>query len=133
MMQRFERFFRFAGVGAAATGIHYATLLLLVEVANVRAVAATSIGFACGAAFSYLANFRWTFGRRADHSSAAVRYLGMLGIGFALNAAVVWMLHDLLGLWYVAAQVVSTGFGLFVNYAIASRWVYVERSGRGAG
>jgi putative flippase GtrA len=131
-MKPFERFFRFAGVGAVATGIHYATLLLLVEAAGVRAVAATSLGFVCGAAFSYLANHRWTFGRRADHSSAAVRYLGMLGIGFALNAAVVWMVHDLLGFWYVGAQVVSTVLGLFVNYAIASRWVYVQRSGRGA-
>jgi putative flippase GtrA len=131
-MKRFERFLRFAGVGAVATAIHYATLLLLVEAGDLRAVAATSIGFACGAAFSYLANHRWTFARRADHSSAAVRYLVMLGVGFALNAAVVWMLHDGLGLWYVAAQVASTAFGLFVNYAIASRWVYVQRPGSGA-
>lgn len=129
-MRRFERFMRFAGVGAVATGIHYATLLVLVEAAGVAVVAATSVGFACGAAFSYLANHRWTFDRRADHSSAAVRYVGMLAIGFALNAAVVWFLHDVLGLWYVAAQVVSTAVGLFVNYVIASRWVYVQRAAR---
>lgn len=131
-MKPFERFLRFAGVGAIATAIHYAVLLLLVEAGNVPAVAASSLGFACGAAFSYLANHRWTFARRADHSSAAVRYVGMLGVGFALNAAVVWLLHNVLGLWYVAAQVFSTALGLFVNYVIASRWVYVQRPGGGA-
>lgn len=132
-MNRGERFLKFAGVGAVATGIHYATLVLLVELAGVEPVVATCVGYVAGAAFGYLANHRWTFGGRAAHGRAAMRYVVMLALGFALNAAVVWILHDLAGLWYVAAQVASTGFGLFVNYAIASRWVYVERSGGDAG
>ena len=132
-MNRFERFFKFAGVGAIATALHYASLLLLVELPVTTPVIATCVGYLAGAAFSYLANHRWTFDGRAEHGRAAVRYVGMLAFGFALNAAVVWILHDVAGLWYVAAQVASTGFGLFVNYAIASRWVYVQRPGRGAG
>jgi putative flippase GtrA len=132
-MNPFARFLRFAGVGAVATAIHYLTLLLLVEFDVADPVLATCVGYLCGAAFSYLANHQWTFGGRAEHGRAAVRYVGMLAFGFALNAAVVWLLHDVAGVWYVAAQVVSTGVGLFVNYAIASRWVYVERPGRGAG
>jgi putative flippase GtrA len=132
-MNRFERFFRFAGVGAIATGLHYATLLLLVELAGSAPVLATCVGYLVGAAFSYLANHRWTFGGRAEHGRAVARYVAMLAFGFALNAAVVWILHDVAGLWYVAAQVASTGLGLFVNYAIASRWVYVERTGTDAG
>jgi putative flippase GtrA len=132
-MNRFERFFKFAGVGAIATGLHYATLLLLVELVGTTPVVATSVGYLVGAAFSYVANHRWTFGGHAEHGRAVARYVAMLAFGFGLNAAVVWILHDVAGLWYVAAQVASTGFGLFVNYAIASRWVYVERSGRGAG
>jgi putative flippase GtrA len=132
-MNRFGRFFRFAGVGAIATGIHYLTLLLLVEFGFATPVVATSAGYICGAAFSYVANHQWTFGGQADHGRAMVRYVAMLAFGFALNAAVVWLLHDIAGLWYVAAQVVSTGVGLFTNYAIASRWVYVERPGRTSG
>jgi putative flippase GtrA len=132
-MNRFDRFLKFAGVGAIATGLHYATLLLLVELAATTPVVATCVGYLVGAAFSYLANHQWTFGRRVEHGRAAFRYVGMLAFGFALNAAVVWILHEVAGLWYLAAQVASTGFGLFVNYAVASRWVYVERSGRGAG
>lgn len=133
MFRRFERFFRFAGVGAIATAIHYTTLVLLVEFAHLPAVAATCAGYSLGAVFGYVANHYFTFGGRAEHGMATVRYVTMLALGFALNAAVVWLLHDVLGLWYVAAQVVSTGFGLFVNYAIASRWVYAERHGRRAG
>ncbi len=132
-MNRFERFLKFAGVGAVATGIHYATLLLLVELAGATPVAGTCVGYVLGACFSYLANHRWTFGGTAEHRVATVRYVGMLAFGFALNAAVVWFLHDALGVWYVAAQVVSTAFGLFVNYAIASRWVYAHRPGGGSG
>jgi putative flippase GtrA len=128
-MNRYRSFLKFAGVGAVATGLHYATLLLLVELAGVAPVAASSAGYAVGATFSYLANHRWTFGGRAEHGRAVRRYVAMLAFGFALNAAVVWILHDVAGLWYVAAQVASTGFGLFVNYALASRWVYAERRG----
>jgi putative flippase GtrA len=132
-MNRFGRFSRFAGVGAIATGVHYATLLLLVELGMAVPVVATSIGYACGAAFGYLANHRWTFGGTAAHGRAMVRYVAMLAFGFALNAAVVWLLHDIAGLWYVAAQVAATGLGLFTNYAIASHWVYAETPGGSSG
>jgi putative flippase GtrA len=133
MFRRFERFFRFAGVGAIATAIHYTVLVLLVELAHAAPVVATCAGYTLGAIFGYLANHHWTFGGRLEHGMATVRYVTMLAFGFALNAAVVWLLHDAFGVWYVAAQVVSTGFGLFVNYAIASRWVYADRHGRGTG
>ncbi len=133
MFRRFERFFRFAGVGAIATSIHYATLVLLVEFARVPAVFATCAGYSLGAVFGYLANHYFTFGGVAEHGKATVRYVTMLAFGFVLNAAVVWLLHDAFGVWYVAAQVASTGLGLFVNYGIASRWVYAERHRRRAG
>lgn len=133
MFRRFERFFRFAGVGAIATAIHYATLVGLVEFLRADPVVATCAGYALGAVFGYVANHHWTFGGRLEHGMATVRYVTMLAFGFALNAAVVWVLHHVLGLWYVVAQVASTGFGLFVNYAIASRWVYAERHGRRTG
>jgi putative flippase GtrA len=126
-MKQFERFFRFAGVGAAATAVHYTTLMLLVELGHVAPVVATCCGYALGAVFGYLANHHWTFGGKAEHGAATVRYVTMLAFGFALNAAVVWILHNVAGVWYVAAQVVATGLGLFVNYAIASRWVYADR------
>jgi putative flippase GtrA len=132
-MSLLARLLKFAGVGAIATAIQYVLLVALVEFAALEPVPASSIGYAAGAAFGYFANHRWTFGGRAAHSTATLRYAAMLGFGFALNAAVVWILHDRAGLWYVAAQVVATGIGLFVNFAIASRWVYAERRGPGTG
>ncbi|MCZ8133129.1 MAG: GtrA family protein [Steroidobacteraceae bacterium] len=125
---RFERFLRFALVGGTATVIQYAVLIALVELAELPAVRASTVGYVTAAVFGYFANYRWTFSSDRAHAGTAVRFAAMTGFGLTLNAGIMWVLHHALGLHYVLAQVVATGTGLFVNFAVASRWVYARAS-----
>lgn len=112
---------RFAAVGVLATGSHYVVLIALVELAHVRPVIATTIGYCVGTVVSYALNRRFTFVTDAPVVSSFVKFAVLYGIGMALNAAIMGALIA----WsapYLLAQVVATAIVLFWNF-LGARYI----------
>lgn len=107
-----------------ATLTHYALALALAEIAGVRPLAATSAGFAAGAAVKYWINYKVAFRSSARHQAALSRFLMLLGIMWALNAAVFFLLADLLDVHYMLAQVLTTGVLILPGYLLSRHWVF---------
>lgn len=107
---------RFAAVGAVATSVHYAILLSLVELAGLRPLVATVIGFVFGALVGYSLNRRFTFETRPAFGRGLIKFLIVIGIGGLLNAAIFAFIVRL-GPHYMIAQVIATGLVLIWNYA----------------
>jgi len=119
--QVWMQFLRFAMVGASGTAVQYLVLWFGVERCGVGAAAASGAGYALGSVVNYALNYFFTFGSRQPHARAAARYFTLLGCGWCLNTALMWLLvHQ--ALWYYwPAQVLATGLGLLSNFA-GSRW-----------
>jgi putative flippase GtrA len=116
-------FLRFATVGAVATAAHYAVLIALTELAGVNPVTATVIGFGVGAVVSYTLNRRYTFAVRPAYMRGLAKFVVVIGIGAALNAAIVAFFIGA-GLHYLIAQVIATGLVLIWNFAAARLVVF---------
>ena len=110
--------------GVVATASHYATMVLLVSLASMGEVAASSIGFLVGACVKYPLNYWTIFRSTALHRVALVRFAVGLAIGFALNAALLALLLRTVPLHYLVLQVITTGAVVLVNYVIARNWVF---------
>jgi putative flippase GtrA len=120
------QFLRFAAVGAVATAFHYAVMFSLVEFTGLDPVYATLCGFAVGAVVSYSLNRVFTFNHRPAYGRGLAKFFIVVGIGAALNAAIVWLLVRQVGLFYVYAQFIATGLVLIWNFFSARLVVFRE-------
>ena len=114
----------YIGAGGIATASHYAITIAAVELLGMMAVAASALGFACGAIIKYWLNYRVAFQSRARHVAAMPRYVVSLAILLALNTAIFALLQRGLGLYYIAAQALTTILLIPPGYLISRNWVF---------
>ena len=123
----FLQFTKFIGVGALATGIHYAILIALVEQGHTDAVTASTIGYAISGVVNYLLNYYFTFSSQEKHSLAALKFTLVAGTGLALNSLIMYLAIVLAGIYYLLGQVMATIIVLFWNYLANRYWTYKSR------
>ncbi|MBI4182919.1 MAG: GtrA family protein [Proteobacteria bacterium] len=120
-------FILFGLVGVAAAAFHYGTLLVLCEGFGANPVPASALGFVAGGCVSYLLNYHVTFVSRRRHTLAASLFLLIALVGLALNALLMAILVDGLGVHYLAAQVLTTVVILFWHFLANRRWTFAPR------
>jgi putative flippase GtrA len=111
------QFLRFALAGAVGTAAHFAMLLWLRRGFEISAALASTGGFVAGAVVNYVLNYRFTFNSRARHQEAFAKFMSVALAGLGLNAGIMHVLADRLGMRDLLAQAVSTGLVLFWNFA----------------
>ncbi len=121
------QFTAYLGVGLVAMVVHYGTLILLVEVGRLDAVASAVIGYACGGVVSYTLNRRHTYASDRPHAEAVWRFALVAGFGLCLTGLLMTLLTRWLGLPYLAAQVLTTGLVLFWNFSANRMWTFAVR------
>ena len=121
-----RKLFLFGVVGVLATPAHYLTLILLVEVGDVSPVAGTIAGSAVGALANYLLNRRYTFKSSKAHFDTVPKFMSVaLGTGI-LNALLVFLGVDLLGIHYLLVQFIATLVVFLTNFLLNSVWTFRE-------
>jgi putative flippase GtrA len=124
MTYLFRQFSSFVAVSFIATGVHYALLIALVELAGISAVAAALIGFGAGGTVSYGLNRRHVFRSDRPHHAAASRFALVAAVGFGLTFLFMSLLVNAAGVPYLAAQVATTGIVMFWNFAAHKIWTF---------
>ena len=111
-------------VGSAATAVHYAVLMMLVELAGAAAAPSAALGAACGALAAYAGNRRFTFSSQVAHSQALPRFLAVAAFGVAASGAIVWIGTELAGLHYLVSQMVATVVVLWSGFVLNRGWSF---------
>ena len=123
-----KKFIGFAGVGAIATGIQYLILILLTELVGLSPVYASAIGYAISSVLNYLMKYHFVFSSDKKHSSTAPKYAVISGIGLTLNTALMHLGTEILGLYYLLAQIIATGLVLLWNFTASALWTFRPHS-----
>lgn len=118
-----KQFMRFAAVGLAGTGAHYAVLLALVYLAAAGPGPASALGALTGACVNYWLNRRFTFGSERPHAEAIPRFIALAVVGAALNGLIVGQLANL-GVHFFIAQILATLVVLVLNFVISKKWIF---------
>jgi putative flippase GtrA len=118
-------FFWYTLAGGVATAVHYAVLLVLVEVFGFSPAPSAAVGALCGAAVSYLINRHITFpGTTVRHQQAIPRFVAVAVAGALLNGGLVWAGVHLLAWHYLAAQALATILVLGLTYRLNRSWTF---------
>ena len=118
------QFIHYAGAGAIGTGVHYATLIALVQGGLARPVIGSTLGALAGALVNYLLNYHFTFASQRRHARTAPRFAAISAAGIVLNAAVLAGVLALAGPHYVVAQLVATGVVLVAGFQANRAWTF---------
>jgi putative flippase GtrA len=118
------RMLRFALVGGATAVIHYGLLYAGVELLELAATLASSVGFAIAVTFNYIMHYSWTFAEPAPHGRTALRYLLMICCGFMINGLLMHVCSTVLTVNYLLSQAVAMVAVLTWNFTVANFWVF---------
>lgn len=114
----------FLGVGAFATLCHYTALVILVEMRVLTVVPASATGALIGAIAGYQLNYRFAFNACTPHRDTAPRYLLVAAVALGMNTVLMALLNGELGLPYLIAQVITTGFVLILTFTAHRMWTF---------
>jgi putative flippase GtrA len=121
------QFVCFAGVGVAGTCVHYAVLIVLVEVLGVSAVPGSAAGFVVGALVNYLLNHRFTFRSHQPHCEVAPKFYAVAMTGFVLNTTIMTIATHSFTVPYLLAQAAATAMVLIWNFSANRWWTFKEK------
>jgi putative flippase GtrA len=118
-----RHFLRYSAVGAFATAVHYALLVLCVERGGWPAFAASGFGAVVGAQVAYAGNRWFTFAHRGDLRTSWPRFQATALMGALLGMAVV-ALGVQFGVHYLVAQAAATLASLLLTFGINRGWTF---------
>ena len=110
--------FRYGFVGGAAFLVDYGVLVLLTEVFGMHYLLSATISFILGLITNYLLSVVWVFNNRtlgnrwAEFTVFAI--IGVIGLG--LNALIMYVCTDKMGIHYMISKIISTVIVFFWNF-----------------
>ena len=113
-----KKIINFGLVGVFATAIEYILLIVLKEFFNVDVIIASGIAFTISLLFNYVLSIKYVFVDKKEMSKTKE----MTGLG--INQVMMYVLVDMVNIYYLFAKVVSTGTVMIWNFI--SRHVFLE-------
>lgn len=124
MAEIIRQFVRFFGVGCLSAVGHYGLLIFLVQIAGAAAVPASAAGALLGAWINYSLNYRFTFRSAKRHAESVSKFAVVASVGLLLNTLFMWIGVELLGVHYLASQIVTTGLVMIWSFAANRLWTF---------
>ena len=116
----------FASVGAVGALLKLATMYLLTDLAGLHYLLSYVLSFVIVVTHNYLLNSRWTF-QMSGSAQRLGRYAIVSMLSALLKMALVYVLTDVAGFWYLASTAISILAGFVASYALSLRWVWSTR------
>ncbi len=125
---------KFGLVGGAATFVHVAVFLALVELLHADPLLANAGAFLVAFAVSFTGHFWWTFHpgaglRPRPWGSALRRFVGVACTGFALNTAAVFLVTDVLRINYAYAVAFMLTVVPLCLFLMSRLWAFSPANG----
>lgn len=126
---RIFKLVRYLISGGTAAASNLAALFFLVQFGHVHYLKASVLAFAMSVVVSFTMQKFWTFHDRPVHDVHAqfARYLVVILANLALNTALVYLLVEMAGVWYLAAQFMATIVIAVTGYVGYRRFVFRDR------
>lgn len=127
---RAYRLLRYLMSGTMAAASNLAVLFILVHFGRIYYLYASIAAFIASVAVSFTLQKFWTFQDMFIHDvqEQFVRYSAVVLANLALNTVLMYFFVEKAGLWYLFAQVLTTGIVAIVGYVAYKRFVFRERT-----
>ena len=118
MKRLINQILKFGVVGGTAFLIDYGLLFVLTEFAGIHYLISGTISFAASVIYNYILSIVWVFdpvGERSRTKDMAV-FLILSVIGLGINQAIMWILVEQAGVYYMLSKIVATAIVMVYNF-----------------
>lgn len=120
------QFVCFASVGVIGTAVHYAILILCVQLFNLNVLLSSGLGFVGGAITNYILNYRFVFKSKKQHQLTFIKFIIVALFGLMINTLIMWFATEIMLLNYIVSQILSTLLVLLWNFMGNKIWTFDE-------
>ncbi len=122
-----KKIVNFGLVGVIATAIEYILLIVLKEIFKIDVLIASGIAFTISLLFNYILSIKYVFVDKKEMSKAKemTGFFITALIGLGINQLMMYVLVDLVSIYYLFAKVISTGIVMVWNFV--SRHLFLEK------
>lgn len=110
--------FRYTFVGGFAFLVDITALFILTEKFNVHYMVSACIAFVLGLIINYFLSIKWVFNNNKMENKFLEFFLfGLIGlVGLGLNELFLWVLTDILLIYYIFSKFITTFIVYFWNF-----------------
>lgn len=120
-----KQFWKYFVIGASTTGLDFLLLYVFVTYLHLFYLIAASISIIIVFFINFSLNKYWTFeSRNKNYFNLSWKYALCHAVGWAIGLAVLTLLVEIFGIWYLTAKVFATGVAFIWNYFVAKNWVF---------
>ena len=128
-------FIRSVAASLAAFIVDYGIMVLLTEVAGLFYLLSAVCGFLAGTTFLYIISLRWVFSSRRfkDNRVEIILFFVFSGAGLALNAGLLSLFTEILGIHYLISRMIAGTSVFFLNFLARKTIIFAKaKSAAGA-
>ena len=120
------QFVRFASVGLISLAVDYGFMVILNEATDMGYFRACAFSYTLSTLVNYVLSMRYVFHSREDMSKTkeVSIFLGISLVGLGLNQAAMWLLVDVLQIYYAMAKLLAAG--MVTGYNFVSKKTFLE-------
>ena len=117
LILKWQQFFKFCVVGTIGAIIDIGGLYILVEFFGLHYLLGAAISFTLAVINNYLLNKYWTFQNKSkNHTKQFICFLLVSIGGLLINLGIMYLLVEILFVWYLLAKAVASIIVLFWNF-----------------
>jgi putative flippase GtrA len=126
-------FLKYSIVGVSGTFIDLIFLYILVDVYSYPVISSAIISFILAATNNFIFNQLWTFKDEKEtklDKKYHIKYLKFMiisTIGLCFTVILMYILHNVLFLWYILAKIMTSAVVLLWNYYANKNWTFKIR------
>ena len=122
----FKQLFRFGVVGGLAFLIDAGLLYILTEFCHIHYLISSVISFTVSLAFNYILSIIWVFDvKKKQTYKDVILFVVLSVIGLGINQLVMFLGVDLLHIYYMLCEVISTIIVMIYNFI--TRKIFIEK------
>ena len=120
------QFVRFASVGIISLAVDYGFMIILNEATDMGYFRACAFSYTLSILVNYVLSMRYVFHGREDMSKSkeVSIFLGLSLVGLGLNQMAMWLLVDVLGIFYAMAKILAAL--MVTSYNFISKKTFLE-------
>lgn len=117
--------FKFGIVGVVATLIDFIFLYFFKEFCNLSVVFANTLSFIISVLYNYWASLTFVFdvNKEKDKKKNFIIFILCSLVGLLLNDLIVWIITDLLNVYYLLSKVIATLFVMVFNFVTRKKFL----------
>ncbi|NNG21264.1 GtrA family protein [Naumannella sp. ID2617S] len=120
---------RYGFVSGLAFGVDFFSMYAGIHAFHLPVLLATTIAFTLGIITNFITSTLWVFDRSSHRRHVEMGLFLLVGvIGLGLNALIVWVGHEVLGIWAMVAKLISTAVVFFWNFLLRRFLIYTPKN-----